>query len=98
MKYKIKYLSETVADRDEIKKYLSQFGANTPKKFFDLLKHNIEVIKKYPYSCQAYDGDPDYRKMVVGDYLVFYIVNDDEKTIEIHRMFHASRDIKRQLK
>lgn len=53
--------------------------------------------RDFPYSCPIYEDDPDYRTLVVGDYLVFYMVNEDDKIVEIHRIFHGSKDTKQQL-
>jgi len=97
MKYKIKYLPDVVTDRDEIKMYLSQYYESTVRNFFDLLREKITRLKEYPYSCPAYEHDPDYRKLVVGDYLVFYMVNEPDKTVEIHRIFHGTQDVRRHL-
>ena len=94
MKYRIRYLPETVTDRAEIRVYLFQFYEDTAKKFFALLKEKIERLKEFPYSCPTYEDDPDYRKLVVGDYLVFYMVNEGDKTVEIHRIFHGAQDIR----
>jgi len=98
MKYRVKYLQDTVKDREDIRNYLSQYYKGTANKFFALLKKKIERIKTFPYSCPQYEDDPDYRRLVVGDYLVFYMVNEEKRTVEIHRIFHASRDISQQLK
>jgi len=97
MKYHLKYLPETVTDRAEIKDYLSQYYVSTVKKFFVLLKVRIAQLKIYPYSCPVYEDDPDYRVLVVGEYLVFYTINEEDKTVEIHRIFHELQNIKRQL-
>ena len=97
MKFRIKYLPETVTDRNEIRDYLSQYYESTAKKFFVLLKEKIARLKDFPYSCPTYEDDPDYRKLVVGDYLAFYMINESDKTVEIHRIFHGSRDIRRRL-
>ena len=93
MKYRIAYLPDTVVDRDIIKTYLMQFYPNTAKKFFNLLKAKTARLKDFPYSCPKYEDDPDYRVLVVSDYLVFYMVNEEKKTVEIHRIFHGSQDI-----
>lgn len=37
------------------------------------------------------------RKMVYGDYLVFYRVDDDTKQVSIDRFVHGARDRKREL-
>jgi len=97
MRYKAKYFPETVSDREEIKAYLSQYYKSTVKNFFALLKSKIAQLKDFPYSCPTYEDDPDYHKLVVGDYLVFYMVNEDNKTVEIHRIFHGSKDIRQNL-
>jgi len=93
MKYRLRYLHETVSDRNEIKAYLTNYYESTVKNFFALLKEKITRLSEFPYSCPIYEDDPDYRKLVVGDYLVFYMVNEKDKTVEIHRIFHGSRDI-----
>ena len=94
MMYRIRFLPETVADRENIRAYLSQYYEDTVTKVFRLLKEKIARLKKFPYSCPIYEDDPDYRKLVVGDYLVFYMVDEDKKTVEIHRIFHGSQDIR----
>ena len=97
MKYKIRFLSETVTDREEIRAYLSQYYESTVTAFFRTLKEKTERLKEFPYVCPVYEGDPGYRRLVVGDYLVFYMVNEGEKTVEIHRILHCSLDIRRHL-
>ena len=91
--YRIIYLPETVSDRNEIKAYLAKYYESTVYNFFALLKEKITRLKDFPFSCPIYEDDPDYRKLVVGDYLVFYMVNEENKAVEIHRIFHGSRDI-----
>ena len=97
MKYRITYLPDSADDRDIIKPYLMQFYPNTAKKFFNLLKSKIARLKDFPYSCRKYEDDPDYRVLVVGDYLVFYMVIEEKKTVEIHRIFHGSQDISQHI-
>jgi len=97
MKYRLRYMDDTVTDREHIKAYLSQFYPGTARKFFALLKKKTVRLKTFPYSCPEYEDVPDYRKLVVGDYLVFYVVNEDAKTVDIHRILHGSRDIRQHL-
>jgi len=97
MKYKVVYLPEARADAEEIRRYLSQYYQSTVQKFFTLLKQAIARLKANPLICERYDKRPAYRRMVVGDYLVFYKVAENEKKVEIHRILHANRDIGRYL-
>ena len=97
MNYRLKYMEDTIADRDKIKAHLSKFYPGTAKRFFSLLKKKTTRLKTYPESCPVYEDDPDYRRLVVGDYLVFYMINDNAKTVEIHRILHGSMDISQHL-
>ena len=97
MKYRIRYLSESLTDREAIKSYLSQYYNSTVTKFFKLLKKKIDRLKRFPYSCPVYDDDPDYRVLIVGNYLVFFMINEDEEIVEIHRIFHGAQDIGKHL-
>ena len=54
-------------------------------------------LKNNPYVCESFIDDPDYRRLVMGDHLVFYMVDEEKKMIEIHRVLHGSRDAKRHL-
>jgi len=93
MKYQLKYLSKTVEDREVIKTYLSQFYTGTEKRFFKLLKKKTALLKEFPLSCPIYDDNPKYRKLIVGDYLVFYTVDENLKLIEVRRIIHGSQNI-----
>ena len=93
MKFRVIYLPQTIKDREEIKSYLSQFYKGTSKRFFALLKTKISMLKNFPLSCPAYEGNSRYRKLVVGDYLVFYVVHENAKVVEIHYIIHGSRNL-----
>jgi len=97
VKYTIKFLPLSVTDLEDIKEYLSQYYESTVANFFNLLKEKISRLKNFPHSCPKYEDAPDYRRLVVGDYLVFYKVNEDEKSIEIHRILHGSQQIQNRL-
>jgi len=97
MKVAVIYLPKAISDQADIKKHLSQYYPGTGKRFFSLLKKKTARLKTHPYSCPIYEDDPDYRKLVVGDYLVFYMVNEGSKIVEVHRILHGSRDISQHL-
>ena len=95
--YRLKFLPVAKADRIVIRQYLAQFYESTVQNFFVLLKTRISQLKQFPFSCPPYEDANDYRMMIVGDYRLFYKVDEATKTVEIHRIFHHSRDILRQL-
>jgi addiction module RelE/StbE family toxin len=107
LKYKIVYLELAREDVKEIRSYLAQFYPGTPAKFLSALKEQIGNLTENPYMYEAYDKmssdntssdkTPSFRRMVVSNYLVFYKVDDEKRTIAIHRILHGSRDISKYI-
>ena len=97
MKYKTKYLITAGYDRDAIKAYLDQYSPVAAKRLFSKIKNNLELVKENPYMYEAYGRRPQFRRMVVEDYLVFYKVIEEEKMIEIHHIFHSMINIEQRL-
>ena len=98
MKYKVKYHETVRHDREVIKTYLDQYSTTAAKRLFDRIKSNMEHVKANPYIYEQYKRRPQFRRMVVWDYLVFYKVIEESKEIEVHRIFHGMIDIEQFLK
>jgi plasmid stabilization system protein ParE len=77
--------------------YLNQYSMTAANRLFEKIKSNMEYVKENPYLYEIYERRPQFRRMVVGDYLVFYKINEEEKTVEIHHIFHGRMDIEQHL-
>jgi addiction module RelE/StbE family toxin len=97
LKYNASFSILAKEDKNEIKRYLSQFYPETPKRFTTALKKHISILKENPYMYPIYPENPDYRRMVVDNYIVLYKIIDDEKKIEIFRILRASWDLPKYL-
>ena len=97
MNYTLIFLPEADKDYDDIQLYLEQYYENTAVNFFKQLKKRIESLKTNPNIAPSYDKRPSYRKLIVEKYIVFYKVDEEKKRIEIHRILHGSRDIRRYI-
>lgn len=78
--------------------YLSQFYPSTALKQYDLLIEKIQLLRQTPLMCEEYrvaSSDFVYRRMVVGNYLVFYVVYED--VAEIHNVINGKMDYDRYL-
>ena len=93
MKYKAKFLITARYDRETITAYLNQYSLTAAKRLFDKIKNNLKLVKENPYMYEAYERRPQFRKMVVEDYLIFYKVKEEEKIIEIHHIFNSTMNI-----
>lgn len=91
--YKIRLLITAVKDLDDIVDILSQFSPNTALKQYDRIIKNINTLKEFPQMCEIYKTTVmgyKFRKMVIDNYLVFYIVKGE--TVEIHRIINSRMD------
>ena len=90
MMYKVKILSTANQDILDIEEYLSQYYPSTPADFFAALDEKILLLRGMPEMGQTYKN---FRRIICGDYLLFYKINKADKAIEIYRILHGSRDI-----
>jgi addiction module RelE/StbE family toxin len=97
MSYRVVFLPQAEQDMDDIEEYLSRFYANTVLNFFLQPEVKVAGLADMPLMYPAYDNDPYFRRMVVDDYLLFYSIDEKRQLVVIHRIFHAKRDISRQI-
>ena len=95
MMYKIRYLSGALENLIEIRKYLKEFSTETANKTLKEIKSRIANLKETPFMCEKYHDNPSYRRMVISNYLVFYVVNEETHIIEIHRVLHYSQNVRK---
>jgi addiction module RelE/StbE family toxin len=97
LRYSIRFSPFAKEDKETIKNYLSQFYPKTPYRFIVLLKKHIADLKENPYIHPEFPENTAYRYMQVGNYLVFYKIDDQEKRIDIYRILRASWDLPKHL-
>ena len=93
MKYTSRFSPYAKEDRKEITKYLSKFYPETPRRFIASLKEHISNLRNNPYMYPEYPENPNYRRMFVGNYVVFYKISETEKRIDIYRILRSSWDL-----
>lgn len=97
-KYKIVLLPSAKRDLSDMVDYLSQFYPATALKKYDRIIEKIGLLQDMPNMCEEYPtavSEYNYRKMVVDDYLVFYVVIND--TVEIHNIINGKFDVSKYL-
>ena len=90
MKYSARFSPFAKEDKKNIKDYLSKFYQNTPRRFITSLKEHIDNLKENPYLYPEFSENTAYRRMFVGNYVVFYKINEIKKQIDIYRILRAS--------
>ena len=104
MKYEVVTTAQAAADLRAIFEYIAYellAGENAIKQL-DRLEEAILSLDEMPERYHLYDKEPwrerNLRIMPVDNYLVFYIPQDDDKTVTIIRVMYGRRDIDAQLK
>ena len=96
--YRPKILDAAEQDIKQIEEYLVQYSHNAVRRFFESMKERIRSLRTMPFSCPEYELDPFFRRMVLGDYILFYNVDEKRKLVIVHRIFHHSRNIDRHMR
>jgi len=97
MAYRIVYKAYAERDIWEIADYLSDHSMPAAVKFLQEVKRRIEGLADMPLMCPKIASHQDYRKMVVGNYVVAYIVNEQAKEVLIMRVVHGRRNYQSEL-
>ena len=100
--FDVKYLPLVQIDLSEIILYIAD-DLSAPSAARALLADfddSIKRLRQFPYSCKVYQPiatlENEYRILMVKNYLVFYVVKENE--IEIHRIIYAKMDLPKIIK
>lgn len=97
MSYKLRYLPLAVNDIDKMAAYLSQFYPHTAGRVLGAVEKRIADLQQHPQMYAEYSEDSYYRCFPVSNYIVFYHVNSEKETVEIHRILRGSWNLPEHL-
>jgi addiction module RelE/StbE family toxin len=93
-KYQVLYLSIAQKDLIEIVDYIAGDNPQAARKFIDEIDTKAGNLTSHPFIGTVPRDQvlksKGYRYLVIGNYLVFYVV--DAKVVEIRRILHLKRD------
>ncbi len=102
--YAVRYLITAVTDMQEIISYISKQLCN-PEAASRLADEFIEAgnsIADFPYGRPVYrpirELAHEYRPIYVKNYIMFYWVDENSKTVNIERVIYSKSNIKNLLK
>jgi len=79
--YKATYLPPAITDLFEIEEYLNEYSPTAADRFEEAVDQRVTGLSEHPLMCPAYERDPFFRKIVLGDYLLFYSVDEKRELI-----------------
>jgi len=94
-KFRIEYLPIAEKDLTEILDYIQIDNPTAALNLLDEIDKAISKLAYFPYMGHAPKDHRlillNYRMLVVENYLVFYVVLDEEEGVEIRRILHGKR-------
>ncbi len=96
--YDLKFTTKASEDLEDIYIYISEklFAEAAANDLLKKIEYSIKRLKDFPYSYNFVLDEPlkakGYRKLIVENYIVFYLVNEIDKQIIIMRILYGARN------
>jgi addiction module RelE/StbE family toxin len=97
-KYSLKFTPKASEDLEQIYSYitgtlLAKLAADN---LLDRIESSIMRLKSFPYSGSFVLDEPlknrGYRKLIIDNYIAFYLVNEQEKQVVIMRILYGAQN------
>ncbi|MGQ9558705.1 MAG: type II toxin-antitoxin system RelE/ParE family toxin [Desulfurispora sp.] len=101
--YSLKFTPRAVEDLDDIFGYIASnlFAPAAAESLMDKIETSIRRLKDFPLSGSRVLDEPlkkrGYRKLIVDNYLVFYLVDEKERQVVIMRILYGASNYQKLL-
>lgn len=98
MQYKVKFLDEAENDILRVASYISNelYNPNAATKLIKNMRKLANGLKEMPRRHPVYEAyaplKQEFRKIVVGNYVMFYFINDNKKKVYIAFVMNEKQD------
>lgn len=95
--YTIKVTPKAADDLDNIYRYISEelFATSSATNILDRIEKEIMRLREFPFSCNyvadEYLRNKGYRKLIVDNYIVFYLAQEEVKQVIIMRVLYGKQ-------
>ena len=96
--YSLKFTLKASEDLEQIYGYISGklFAETAANNLLERIENGILRLRSFPYSCSSLLDEPlkarGYRKLIVDNYIVFYLVDESEKQVVIMRILYGAQN------
>lgn len=97
-KYKIQLSINAKNDYKRIVSYIKNeiLEPSVANKYAEMINSKIQTLEYLPQKYSVIDDEVikklEFRKLVIKNYIVFYRINEKEKTVEVHRILFSASD------
>ena len=99
MDYKVKFSQQAFDDIDNIISYIDHELCNpqAAERFYNIVHQKITLIEKNPYIYPLHHDEGLNKKglhfAVIGNYLLFYIIDEENSVVNIVRIVYGGRNL-----
>lgn len=92
--YSIHHTILSRKDTKDIWKYIAKDNANAANQLVRSIAKRIEVLAESPNIGNPRDDlHPGIQQLVIGNYIIFYHVNEEQESVSIKRILHSARNL-----
>lgn len=102
-KYKVRLSIVAKNDFKSIISYIKNdlLEPTIARKYAELIKEEIKTLEHFPQKFSVIDPSiikyDNFRKLIIKNYIAFYRINEDKKTVNIERILYGGTDWKNKL-
>ena len=103
MNWKVNYSSQSKVDLDSVYEYIAftLFSPEAARRKVKRITEAIGLLKTFPFMYKLYEEEPwkskGLRVFNVSDFFIFYMIDEEARTIYIARIIYGGRNIEKQL-
>ena len=95
--YEIIFTDTAKEELEKIYEYISKhlYETSAAKRLMKKIEQNFLRLEKNPYSCMEVcvkPHDKTYRRLVIGNYIGLYDIDEKSKQVIIYRIFNGRMD------
>ena len=96
--YSLKFTPKAGEDLEQIYSYISEklFNITAADNLLEEIENSIMRLKNFPYSGSLVADEllkgKGYRKLIIENYIVFYLINESEKQVVIMRILYGAQN------
>ena len=96
MKCKVRFLPQANRDIVGLADILTSYPQKA-KRLLGEMERKIDRLKENPLKWAVYHANPKYRRVILEDHSLFYVVDEGNREVQIYRIIYARRDIPKLL-
>ncbi len=92
MEFQVSLTPKAEEDLQQIGRYIALDDAEAARRFCNDLFLAARSLRLLPYRGRRFSQKPNLLQIIHRSYLILYKVDDDARTVEVLRFWHAAQD------